>query len=97
MVSDILTAVVLAKARTHYPNCPSLRDVGAAAFFNNRTLWLWVLAFRQDDASGTAVDQLHLPSSKLTITAAFAIRIGSLPRSEGISSPPAIAFTVLAP
>src|SRR3954465_2739399 len=39
----------------------------------------------------------YLPSSRLTITAALAMRIGSLPVCDGISSPPFTAVTVTVP
>src|SRR5882757_7015638 len=37
--------VVLAKARTHYPERQLLRDARATTHFHNTTLWLWVPAF----------------------------------------------------
>ena len=40
---------------------------------------------------------IHLPSSRLTITAALAIMMASPPLSAGISSPPLTAVTVTVP
>ncbi|MEH2670600.1 hypothetical protein DXU07_14720 [Bradyrhizobium elkanii] len=43
--SRTIRVVVLAKARTHYPNCRLLRDAEARSPFHDQVRWLWVLAF----------------------------------------------------